>query len=228
MCLHVPHSTDRLDLGVVGAPLVPVLEGAKLKQVLVSSIARILVPNPRSSGDLNARYSVLEAVRPQAGDVFVTDLHLTAVEVHTLKQTDLVILWIHANRPDGHEAIAAVAVGPGVPARVLSPLQDEHLTTHVLLLITHPGSTFHSDGANATEALLTDIATLPAYLHPATLEVLALEQTYFVAAHPHGRMAPNTTLHSRMRHGRSKMLQSGTEQWNVRGVLAEEKMARPK
>ena len=44
----------------------------------------------------------------------------------------------HADGPDWHEAVTPVAVGPGVPARVLSLLQNEHLAGQVLLLITHP------------------------------------------------------------------------------------------
>lgn len=44
----------------------------------------------------------------------------------------------HADRPDGHDAVTPVAVGPGVPAWVLPLLQDEHLAAQVLLLISHP------------------------------------------------------------------------------------------
>lgn len=44
----------------------------------------------------------------------------------------------HTDGSDRHEAVAPVAVGPGVPAGILALLQDEHLTIHVLLLITHP------------------------------------------------------------------------------------------
>ena len=40
----------------------------------------------------------------------------------------------HADGPEGHEAVAAVGVAPGVPARILSLLQDEHLPTEVSLL----------------------------------------------------------------------------------------------
>lgn len=44
----------------------------------------------------------------------------------------------HFDGPDRHEAVTPVAVGPGVPAGVLSLLQYEHLTSQVLLLITQP------------------------------------------------------------------------------------------
>ena len=40
----------------------------------------------------------------------------------------------HADGPEGHEAVAAVGVAPGIPARILSLLQDEHLPTEVSLL----------------------------------------------------------------------------------------------
>ena len=48
----------------------------------------------RSTGDLDARNTILEAVRPQAGDVLVADLHLAALEVHGLVQADLVVLGV--------------------------------------------------------------------------------------------------------------------------------------
>lgn len=48
----------------------------------------------RSSGDLNACYSVTETVGPQTGDVLITNLHLTALKVCTLVQADLMILGI--------------------------------------------------------------------------------------------------------------------------------------
>lgn len=40
----------------------------------------------------------------------------------------------HADGPEGHEAVAAVGVAPGIPARILSLFQDEHLPTEVSLL----------------------------------------------------------------------------------------------
>lgn len=48
----------------------------------------------RSSGDLNACYSVIEAIGPQTRDVLITNLHLTALKVCTLIQADLMILAI--------------------------------------------------------------------------------------------------------------------------------------
>jgi len=50
MCLHVPYSAHRLDLGVIGTPLVPVFIGSTLKQVLISLVARVLVSNPPTKG----------------------------------------------------------------------------------------------------------------------------------------------------------------------------------
>lgn len=46
VCLHVPHSTDGLDLGVVGSPVVPVLVRSHLKHVLVATVAGVLVSHP--------------------------------------------------------------------------------------------------------------------------------------------------------------------------------------
>lgn len=42
--------------------------------------------------------------------------------------------FYHSDGPEGHEAVAAVGVAPGIPARILSLLQDEHLPTEVSLL----------------------------------------------------------------------------------------------
>lgn len=44
------------------------------------------------------------------------------------------MLRYHADGPEGHEAVASVGVAPGIPARILSLLQDEHLATEVGLL----------------------------------------------------------------------------------------------
>lgn len=47
----------------------------------------------------------------------------------------LFLCWSHhADGPEGHEAVTAVGVAPGIPARILSLLQDEHLPTEVSLL----------------------------------------------------------------------------------------------
>ncbi len=50
----------------------------------------------------------------------------------------MLIMTYHSDGPDRHNAVTPVAVGPGVPAGILSLLQNEHLTSHVLLLISHP------------------------------------------------------------------------------------------
>lgn len=113
----------------------------------------------------------------------------------------------HADRPDRHHAITPVAVGPGVPAWVLSLLQHEHLTSHVLLLITHPAvhryytchhfrkthvllkytsggkfgdlrSTLNPDGANSVKTLLTQVTALSKQVHPTALEVLIFIEVY--------------------------------------------------
>ena len=44
--LHVSHPADGLDLGVVGAPLVPVFESAHFKHILEATVARVLVSHP--------------------------------------------------------------------------------------------------------------------------------------------------------------------------------------
>lgn len=46
VCLHVSHPADGLDLGVVGSPLIPVLESAHFKDVLVATVPRVLVAHP--------------------------------------------------------------------------------------------------------------------------------------------------------------------------------------
>lgn len=44
--LHVPHSADGLDLGLVGAPVIPGLVRTHLQHVLVATVARVLVAHP--------------------------------------------------------------------------------------------------------------------------------------------------------------------------------------
>lgn len=117
--LHVPHTAHGLNLRLEGAKLVVVSVVSALKQILVSSVAGVLVSHPtlkrgresfrmcerwdsiavwlvlmcysRSTGDLHAAHSVAEAMRPQGWHVILLDLHLVAVEVGQLKQADLVL-----------------------------------------------------------------------------------------------------------------------------------------
>lgn len=90
--------------------------------------------------------------------------------------------------------VTPVAVGPGVPAGILSLLQHEHLTSQVLLLITHPGSTLDLDGADSLETLLTQVTALSEQVQSTALEVLVFIEVYLVIAHPDGRVAANAAL----------------------------------
>lgn len=51
MRLHVPHPADGLDLGLVGSPVVPALERPHLQDVLVATVARVLVAHPAVRGE---------------------------------------------------------------------------------------------------------------------------------------------------------------------------------
>lgn len=44
--LHVSHSAYRLNLGMVSTPLIPVLEGSTLQDILVATVTWVLVCNP--------------------------------------------------------------------------------------------------------------------------------------------------------------------------------------
>lgn len=126
--LHVSHPADGLDLGLVGSPVVPVLVRPHFKDILVTTVARVLVAHPaekvessqeavllvprsprysgrvwmrdedgmdlRSSGHLKAGNTVLETVRPQAWNILITHLHLTALKIWAFKQANLVILRV--------------------------------------------------------------------------------------------------------------------------------------
>ena len=46
----------------------------------------------------------------------------------------------HFERSEGQQGGAALAAGPAVPVGVLSPLQDELLSTEGLALIAHPAN----------------------------------------------------------------------------------------
>lgn len=48
----------------------------------------------RSSGHLKAGNTVLETVRPQAWNILITHLHLTALKIWAFKQANLVILRV--------------------------------------------------------------------------------------------------------------------------------------
>lgn len=75
----------------------------------------------------------------------------------------------HPDGPEGHEPIAAVAAGPGVPARIFALLQDEHLPPEVGLLKGDPaGDERKEEGGKGQkvqkqkgEKLLAEAHTLP-------------------------------------------------------------------
>lgn len=121
--LHVPDAADGLDLGLEGAPLVPVPEVPGLKEVLVAAVPGVLIPDPaagradgalsavpkppfslpgaprcspslRSTGHLHAAHTVAKAISPEAGHVVLLDVHLVALEVSRLVQGDLVVLGL--------------------------------------------------------------------------------------------------------------------------------------
>lgn len=48
----------------------------------------------RSTGHLNASNAVLETIRPQAWNVLIAHLHLTAFKVWAFKEANLVVLRI--------------------------------------------------------------------------------------------------------------------------------------
>lgn len=48
--LHVSHPANGLDLGVVGSPLIPVLERTHFKHILEATVSRVLVAHPSVRG----------------------------------------------------------------------------------------------------------------------------------------------------------------------------------
>lgn len=117
----------------------------------------------------------------------------------------------HSHRPEGQQVVVPLAVAPGVPARILSLLQDVHLTTEVHLLKAHESaedmrhqdasmlrlrvgifflfkylrSTLNTQGAHAVHAQLTHVHALVADLDHATLEVLLVEHVHLGEAGTH-------------------------------------------
>lgn len=122
MPLHVTDTPHRLKLRSAGAELIEVPKVALLQQVLAATVPRELVSHKtgerrgdmsvqglfhrvqceicsenrysRSTADNNAAHSVGEAIRKQARDVIVHDLHLTTLELSNLVQADLMLLWV--------------------------------------------------------------------------------------------------------------------------------------
>ena len=77
-------------------------------------------------------------------DVGVVVVVMVVVEVGVMVVLVVVVTeeWrggvsYHPHGPEGQQVVVLLAVAPGVPAGVLSLLQDVHLTTEVHLLETH-------------------------------------------------------------------------------------------
>lgn len=60
--LHVPHTSDGLDLRCSGSPIVPVLEISMLKHILAPSVAWIHVSHPPSEGGERVVYNISRTV----------------------------------------------------------------------------------------------------------------------------------------------------------------------
>lgn len=111
--------------------------------------------------------------------------------------------FYHFDRPERQQVVVLLAVAPGVPARILSLLQDVHLAAEVHLLEANiPAgradsvssfqeqnfeerlfgrnlrSRLDAQGANAVDAQLTYIHALVVDLNHATLEVLLVEHVH--------------------------------------------------
>lgn len=57
--LHVPHTSDGLDLRCSGSPIVPVLEVSMLKHILAPSVAWIHVSHPPSQSRENNTIGII-------------------------------------------------------------------------------------------------------------------------------------------------------------------------
>ena len=60
--LHVPHTSDGLDLRCSGSPIIPVLEVSMLKHILAPSVAWIHVSHPPSEGRVREVYHISGAL----------------------------------------------------------------------------------------------------------------------------------------------------------------------
>ena len=85
--LHVPHTSDGLDLRCSGSPVIPVLEFSMLKHILAPSVAWIGVSHPPSGGGENVVCKIYEnSSTIEACIISYThsknNLHLSVVHLH--------------------------------------------------------------------------------------------------------------------------------------------------
>lgn len=196
-------TSDGLDLGglTVRAPVPPVLivsaVSFTLHDVLLASVARVLIAHKRSTLHVHGAHLRHAPAHGLQRGVVVTQLSATAHEVLPLIDGHTAALVSSTvDGAEGHEALNVVGQGTaeGIPVGVLSPLQNELLTLEVMVLITHPGSTLHADRADVVKTTVMDVAALSGELHASALEVLLLKDG-------HLKKGGHTHAISREEHG---------------------------
>lgn len=192
--LSLLDPTDRLDLrGLSMAtvlPVVPVLASmaVTLHNVLVATITRILVAYPGSTHDFDGADLVAAPSHSLQGGVVIAHLPLPSSHVITLEKCHTAIT-VHSriDGAEGHQPLNAIGIAatPGLPARVISLLQDELLAIEGGVLKTYPDATLHLQGADGLHPVLHDVLAASGEFTTPALEMLLIIDSNLPWSHGH-------------------------------------------
>lgn len=179
--LSVLDPADRLDLRGLSVaavlPVVPVLASVAvaLHQVLVTTVTRILVAYKSATHDLDGTDLVVAPSHTLQGRVVIAHLPLLSSHVLTVEKHHAgVAVHSRINGPEGNESLDAIGVvaAPGLPAWIISLLQDKLLPVKGGVLKTNPSATLHFQGANGLHAVLHNVLAAGGEFTTPALEML--------------------------------------------------------
>jgi len=192
--LSVLDPPDGLNLGSlgVGAELTVtlVLSSATvaLQDVLVATVARVLVAHKGSALNLHGSNLLVHPAHGLQRGVVITQLKLTTGHVLILKDGHFSLLVVSAaDGPEGDHPLntVRVAAAVGLKARVVSLLQDELLAAEAGVLVADPGATLDLQGTDVLHPALHDVLAAGGELHTLSLEVLLIVHSDLPGTHGH-------------------------------------------
>jgi len=192
--LSVLDPPDGLNLGSLGVgakvTVTLVLSSATvtLQDVLVATVARVLVAHKGSALNLHGSNLVVHPAHGLQRGVVITQLKLTTSHVLHLVDGHASLLVVSAaDGPEGDHPLNAVGVAAtvGLKARVVSLLQDKLLAAEAGVLVADPGATLDLQGADVLHSALHDVLAGGGELHTLSLEVLLIVHSDLPGAHGH-------------------------------------------
>jgi len=192
--LSVLDPSDGLDLGSLGMgaklTVTLVLSSATvaLQDVLVATVARVLVAHKGSALNLHGSNLLVHPAHGLQRRVVISQLKLTTGHILILEDGHFGLLVVSAaDGPEGDHPLNAVGVAAtvGLKTGVVSLLQDELLAAEAGVLVANPGATLDLQGTDVLHPALHNVLAAGSELHALSLEVLLIVHSDLPGTHGH-------------------------------------------